>query len=106
MLLEKIKEKLNSDIRFNYLGAGANQGVWATRKKGEKGCGDFIQLKKRLAGKGYGAFEVHLYNETDQGVEMMIEMYVPSHCAWNTLFEGFVENETDFDRIMVMLGLN
>jgi len=104
-MIEYIKEKLNSDERFNYLGRGANEGCWATRKKGEDSPGKFIDLKKNLARKGYGAFEIMLFEESEEGVELKITMYVPSYCEWDTFFEGFVESESDWDRVMVMLGL-
>lgn len=104
--IDKIKAKLDSDARFHFLGRGANEGVWATREKGEEGCGNFIELKKNLAKKGYGAFEIYLYEETEQGVEFKVRMYVPSYCEWDTFFEGFLENENDFERVMIMLGLN
>lgn len=104
--IEKIKEKLNADKRFNFLGRGANQGVWATRERGSDEIGEYIQLKKDLAQKGYGAFEIYLFKESDQGLEFKVRMYVPSYCEWDTFFEGFAESENDFDRVLVMLGIN
>lgn len=105
-LLDAIKQKLNEDTRFFFLGKAANEGIWATREKGDNSVsGKMIQLKKNLAQKGYGSFEVYLFKEDLDGVEMRIRMFVPSHCEWDTFFEGFIESESDFDRIMVMLGI-
>jgi len=103
--IENVKAKLNSDIRFHFHGKGNNEGVWATREKGDDDCGVMINLKKNLAKKGFGAFEIFLFKEDEEGLEFLIRMYVPSHCEWYTFFEGFAENENDFDRVMVMLGL-
>jgi len=104
--IEIIKAKLNADERFHYHGKGANEGLWATREKGDNTVGELIHLKKNLANKGYGAFEILLFQEDENGLEIKIQMYVPSYCEWDTFFEGFAENENDFDRIMVMLGIN
>jgi hypothetical protein len=101
-LTNLIIDKLNADDRFYHQGRGANLGVWSTSPPDVL---EMIDLKKNLAKKGYGAFMIRLYKEDEQGLEMKIEMYVPSHCEWDTFFEGFVETESDFDRLMVMLGL-
>lgn len=103
-LLEKIKDRLNADERFHFLGRGANEGMWATTERGRPI--NFINLKKPLAQKGYGAIEIVLFSSSEYGVEMKIRLYIPSYCEWDTVFEGFMENENDFDRIMVMIGLN
>ena len=100
-IFNKITNILIKDNRFNLIG----NHLWATRTNFED-IGEFIFLKKHLAGKGYGSFEIQLFQENEQGVEIKIKMYVPSYCEWNTFFEGFVENENDFIRLMVMLGLN
>lgn len=57
--IDKIKHKLNADDRFYFHGKGTIEGLWATRKIGEDGCGNFINLKKTVANKGYGAFEIY-----------------------------------------------
>jgi len=105
-LITKIREKINADDRFTYHRRGSYYGMWSTRKKDELGCGTLINLKKNLAKKGYGAFEIIIYQQNEQGIEIKIQMYVPSLCEWNTFFDGFIETETDFDRVMIMLGLN
>lgn len=65
-----------------------------------------IDLKKDLARKGYGSFRITLFEETNQGLELKIEMYVPSYCVTDTFFEGFVESLEDFKSIFRMLGIN
>jgi hypothetical protein len=51
-LLILIKNYLNNDKRFYYLGKGANEGFWRTRGKDDSHGISFIDLKKNMARKG------------------------------------------------------
>lgn len=102
----KCREKLNSDHRFHYHGKAANGGVWMTRPKGTDDGQGMIDLKKPHSGKRTGEVRVYFYGIDDDGLEMKIEIYLPSYCEYYTFFEGFIETENDFDRVFVMLGIN
>lgn len=112
-LLETIKEKLNADTRLNYGGRGNNQGYWKSYTSSEKYDKDehdnprngIIELKKRIGQKGHAAVRIWLYKVDEEGLEMKIEMYIMGYYEWYSMFEGFVETEQDFDRLMVMMGL-
>lgn len=105
MIFEQVKEFLDNDERFYYQGRGANLGVWRTSQKGEELYTGNVDLKKELARKGYGAFQVILFEETEQGLELKITMHVPSYCVEDTFFEGFCESLDDFKSVFRMLGL-
>lgn len=101
MLLEIVKEKLNSDERFHYKGKAVNSGIWETYT-GEK----FFQFKKNIGRKGYGHVRIILYFENEEGLDVVVEIEVDPGCGYEKHFEGFVETEKDFERLMVMLGIN
>ncbi len=98
-LIEIIENKLHSDERFVFDGVGFNHGSWST--------GDvFFDFKKNIGGKGFGKVRIILFKEDSEGVEMKIEIWVPSYCEWYTFFEGFIESEDDYKRVLVMTGIN
>lgn len=105
VLTTQISDILNADDRFHYKGRGANLGVWLTTDN-EEAPTELIRLHKNLASKGYGAFKITLFNENIQGLELKIEMFVPSFCEWETFFEGFIQTKEDFNRVLIMLGIN
>lgn len=96
-LIDIVKKKLRSDDRFEYLGRGNNEGVWESEK--------FLDLKKKIAKKGIAKVRVLLYKQDKEGLELKIEMQVISHYEWETMFEGFVENENEFELIFKCLGI-
>lgn len=105
MIVDKIKQLLEEDDRFYYHGNGNNLGVFASYKKGEKEYEGMIDLKKDLGQKGYGTVRIFLFKEDKQGLELKIEIYLPSYCQYYTFFEGFIENEIEFNLVLKMLGI-
>ena len=88
---------LDSDRRFKHLGRGANNGVWETE--------EIIYFRKNMAKKGYGFTRVSVFDASKDGLSLKIEIHVPTYGDWETFFEGFIESTTDFDRVLVMTGL-
>jgi hypothetical protein len=101
-LYEKCKSILESDDRFYYRGRGANLGVYSTSENQEVG---FINFTKNLARKGYGAVTITFFEESKEGLEIKLDVYLPSYCEENTFFEGFLESIEDFNSVLRMLGI-
>lgn len=97
-LIDLIIKKINSDQRFVFLGRGNNNGVWQTES--------FLDLKKNIAKKGIAKVRIFLFQQTKDGLEFKIEMQIISVYEWESMFEGFVENEDEFNLIMRCLGIN
>lgn len=104
-MLGEIKEILEEELKFNYLGRGNNLGIWATYKKGDEEYDGMIDLKKDIGGKGYGTVRLFIFGSTEQGVEIKIEIYLASYCEYYTFFEGFVETIGEFNTILKCLGI-
>lgn len=97
-LIEKLSELIEKDNRFILTKANPLlYKVFNTKS--------FIDLKKNIGKKGLAQVKVTFLEETSEGVEIKIEMELASYCEWETFFEGFVDNESDFERVLIMIGI-
>lgn len=98
-LLQQVKEIINSDNRFHYIGRAANEGVWETDPD------SFITFSKNIARKGYGKARLTIFQQNENGLEIKIQIYIPSYCEWDTFFEGFLETIDDYHTIIKLIGI-
>jgi hypothetical protein len=105
MIYEQCKLVLQDDERFHYIGRGANLGCYSTIPKGENESAGFINFTKNLGKKGFGSVTILFHKEDTEGLEIKIDVYLPSYCDTYTFFEGFLESIEDFDCILRMLGI-
>lgn len=103
------KECLNyilNDGRFFYIGYTGTHFI-ATWEKGDKSEGVFIDLKKEHSAKTLAKVKISFFDDryNTSEVEFKIEMYLNSHCTWEMVFEGWVENIKEFKLAIKMVGL-
>jgi len=104
MIFDKVKLQLDSDTRFKYRGHGANLGIWSTSEMVKDDI-EFYDFKKDVAHKGFGAVRIWVYEENQDGLNIKIEIYVPSWCDWDTMFEGYLETPEDLNTIIRLIGI-
>ena len=84
---------------FEYKGHGANIGVWETT--------DFQDLEKPF-GDSYtlAMFRILVFIPIGYGMNIKIEILLPSVGEWETVFEGYVSSLTNIPEILnFQLGL-
>ena len=100
-LLDYAKDYLNKHEDLDFVGRGANHGVWSTEKENA-----ILHFHKQMGRKGGGWVKVTLFDLNHEGLELKIEYkLIGGSYEWETFFEGFVETYYDFDRLLVMMGL-
>lgn len=84
---------------FEYRGCGANVGVWETKdtERLEKPIGDSYWLSK---------FRLWVFQPTQYGIQIKVEIFLNSVYEWETAFEGYIDGLIDITKILnFQLGL-
>ena len=98
-MIEEVKQLIDKDSRFKHIGRGNNLGLYSTDKN------DYIDFNKPIGGKSFGRATIFLFKEDANGLNIKIEVWLPSYCEDYTLFEGWLESPKDFTTIMRLVGI-
>ena len=99
----KIKLILFLNARFYFLGRGVNIGTWSSNKS--ETDYSLTSLDKNIGQKGDAAIQIWVYRQTNEGIEIKIEMRLRSSGEYETFFEGFIESMQDIKSLFRMLGI-
>lgn len=94
MSRDSITEMLKEEFGvFEYKGHGSNIGVWVTD--------DFQALTKPFGDSFCRAkFRLCAYLPNQYGNQIKIEIFLPSVCEWETIFEGYIYSVSDISKLL------
>ena len=98
---------------FYYHGRGNNHGWWASYEKtGEQtienpGLAPMVDLIKPISGKTFGHITILVLDSQEQyGLNIKIEVFLPSYNEFYTVFEGWVSMVIKLYSLFNLLGID
>lgn len=64
-----------------------------------------LTFSKNIARKGYGNVGITIYEITEDGLEIKIELKISSDPDWETFFQGYLECKDDINHVFRLIGI-